>query len=139
MRSASFSRLGRPECGARSASTSGAMPLTKSCAISPVANTQRPAFMPCANLILPRPSSTGSSGSAVRNALSAFIGTLRLTVYLGVVLASRAGNVLRQAVQHPRRIGFNAAGVHLQDAIAALAQPPTALVARPCGRLRSEE
>ena len=54
---------------------------------------------------------------------------------LGVVLASRAGNVLRQAVQHPRRIGFNAAGVDLQDAIAALAQPPTALVARPCGRL----
>src|SRR3989442_15873254 len=44
------------------------MPLTKSCAISPVAKTHRPAFMPCANLILPAPSSTGSSGSAARKA-----------------------------------------------------------------------
>ena len=58
--------LGQPACGTRSASTSGAMPLTKSCAIRPVANTQRPAFMPCANLTCPAPSSTGSSGSPLR-------------------------------------------------------------------------
>ena len=64
MRSASFSRLGRPACGARSASTSGAMPFLKSCAMTPVANTQRPALMPCANFTLPAPSSTGSNGSA---------------------------------------------------------------------------
>src|SRR6185437_3096771 len=62
MRSASFSRLGKPAWGARFANTSGAMPWTKSCAISPLANTQRPALMPCANLIFPGPSSTGSSG-----------------------------------------------------------------------------
>ena len=30
------------------------MPFLKSCAMTPVAKTQRPAFMPCANLILPR-------------------------------------------------------------------------------------
>src|SRR6185295_10600301 len=52
-----------------SASTSGAMPLLKSCAIRPVANTQRPAFMPCANLTFPGPSSTGSSGSAFLSAI----------------------------------------------------------------------
>ena len=63
MRFASFSRLGSPPCGKRSASTSGAMPVTKSCAIKPVANTQRPAFTPRANLILPAPSSTGRRGS----------------------------------------------------------------------------
>ena len=51
IRSASFSRFGAPACGAFSASTSGAMPFLKSCAITPVANTQRPAFMPWANLI----------------------------------------------------------------------------------------
>src|SRR5258706_5965998 len=45
------------------------MPLRKSCDINPVAKAQRPAFMPCANFTLPAPSSTGSSGSAARNAL----------------------------------------------------------------------
>src|SRR5262245_11404185 len=65
MRSASFSRLGRPACGASSASTSGAMPFLKSWAMTPVANTQRPALMPCANFTLPAPSSTGSNGSAI--------------------------------------------------------------------------
>src|SRR5262249_43501495 len=55
------------------ASTSPAMPLTKSCAINPVAKTQRPAFTPCANLILPAPSSTGSSGCAARDALLSLI------------------------------------------------------------------
>ena len=37
IRRASFSRLGSPACGACSASTSGAIPLMKSCAINPVA------------------------------------------------------------------------------------------------------
>src|SRR5262249_54303655 len=69
MRCASFSRLGREACGARVASTSGAMPLTKSCAINPAAKTQRPAFIPWANLALPVPSSTGSRGCAARDAL----------------------------------------------------------------------
>ena len=45
--------LGQAGVRARSDSTSGAMPFLKSCAMTPVANTQRPALMPCANLTLP--------------------------------------------------------------------------------------
>src|SRR5262249_25905992 len=41
----------------------------KSWAITPVANTHAPAFMPWANLTLPAPSSTGSRGSAFFSAI----------------------------------------------------------------------
>src|SRR5215472_16435604 len=128
MRAASFSRLGSPAWGARSASTSGAIPWMKSCAINPVAKTQRPAFMPCANLTLPGPSSTGSSGSAVRNGLLVVIGALRLILHLSVILA---GNLSCQAIEHRRQIAFHVARVYRQHAIPAFLQPPTAVVAAP--------
>src|SRR5207237_2901226 len=68
-----------------------AIPLTKACAISPVANTQRPAFTPCANLTLPGPSSTGSSGSTA--VLARFVALFDIRS-LHVKSAGRAGGRL---------------------------------------------
>src|SRR5581483_9866644 len=108
----------------------------------PVANTQRPAFTPCANFTLPGPSSTGSRAStdaaSLAMNLASFAAGLPRLWHCAPSLGRRSIASQREAAMTPRAIVF--IGLLLGSLAGAQAQdypnrPITIVVPFPAGGL----